>query len=108
MAATIQIILFGLAKALQRFVFWLIAFPVLVIASTPVILIRAWVLALRKRQRVRHAVADGYDFPVEPTVAATLSSFRGKRKLHPPLLMSVATKHLTTRCNPPLAGMDQG
>ena len=58
----IQFILFGLAKALQRIVFWLIALPVLAVAATPIILIRASVLAGRKQQKFRHAVADGYDF----------------------------------------------
>ena len=56
-----QFLLFGLAKALQRFVIWLIAFPAIMIVSTPVILIRACVLAGRKRQEFRYAVADGYD-----------------------------------------------
>ncbi len=57
-----QMILFGLAKALQRFVVCVVALPLLLIASTPVILVRAWVLAVRRRQRFLYAVAEGYDF----------------------------------------------
>jgi hypothetical protein len=58
----LQLVLFGLAKVLQRFIVWCVAFPALLILSTPVIFVRAAILAGRKRQRFRHAVADGYDF----------------------------------------------
>lgn len=57
-----QIILFGIAKALQRFLILLVVFPTLAILCTPVILFRAGVLAARNKQAFRHAVADGYDF----------------------------------------------
>ena len=58
----LQLMLFGLAKALQRFVVWFVAFPILLVLATPVIFIRAGILAWRKRQSFGHAVADGYGF----------------------------------------------
>lgn len=56
-----QILLFAIAKIVQRLLLWLIALPVLVIVSTPIILARGWVLAARKQQKFRYAVADGYE-----------------------------------------------
>jgi hypothetical protein len=61
MPGMIQFILFDLAKVLQRIVVLLIALPVLALVATPTILIRASLLAARKRQRFRFATVDGYD-----------------------------------------------
>jgi len=57
-----QVLLFAVAKVLQRFVVLLIVLPALALVCTPVILLRALVLAAQKRQIFRHAVADGYYF----------------------------------------------
>jgi len=56
-----QIILFAIGKVVQRVFVWLVVVPLLLIAATPIILVRGWILAARKRQRFRYAVADGYD-----------------------------------------------
>ena len=45
---------------LLRFVLRIVLFPVALVLCTPFILIRAAVLALRRRETFTHAVADGY------------------------------------------------
>ncbi len=56
-----QFLVYAFAKVVQRLIIWAVAIPVLLIVSTPFILMRGWVLAARKRQKFRYAVADGYD-----------------------------------------------
>jgi hypothetical protein len=52
----------GIVVYLFSLVLRLFLLPVALIIGTPVILIRAWILALRQKQRFAYAVSDGYSF----------------------------------------------
>ena len=52
----------GIVVYLLSLVWRLILLPAALILGTPFILIRAWILALRHKQRFSYAVSDGYSF----------------------------------------------
>jgi hypothetical protein len=70
-----QLILRGLVVSVLRGVFVIAAAPFVVVITTPVILVRACVLAAWKRQRFKFAVLDGYDSVWEGLVAAFMWPF---------------------------------
>ena len=49
-----------LLRGLRLFVLRIILFPIALVVCTPFIFVRAAILALLRRQRFIHAVADGY------------------------------------------------
>ena len=50
----------GIVGYVLSLVWRLFFVPAALIIATPVVLIRAWILAVRRRQRFRYAVSDGY------------------------------------------------
>jgi hypothetical protein len=70
-----QLILRGLVVAVLRRVFVVIAAPFILLIATPIIFVRAWVLAGRKQQRFKFAVLDGYGSVWEFIVAAFMFPF---------------------------------
>jgi hypothetical protein len=55
--------------------FVIAAAPFVLLIATPIILIRAWILAARKLQRFKFAVTDGYGSVLDGLVAAFLCLF---------------------------------
>jgi hypothetical protein len=70
-----QLILRGLVVSVLRRVFVIAAAPFVLVVATPIILVRAWVLAARKQQRFKFAVVDGYDSVWDGLVAAFMWPF---------------------------------
>ena len=70
-----QLILRGLVVSVLRRVFVIGALPFVVVIATPIILVRACVLAARKQQRFKFAVLDGYGSVWDGLVAAFMWPF---------------------------------
>ena len=70
-----QLILRGLVVAVLRRVFVVIAAPFILLIATPIIFVRASVLAGRRRQRFKFGVLDGYGSVWEFIVAAFMFPF---------------------------------
>ncbi len=60
MTALVEILLRGIAYFLIRFFWIVVLFPVAIVIATPIILVRAGLLA-RGKWTFRNAFADGYD-----------------------------------------------
>jgi hypothetical protein len=71
----LQLILRGLVVGVLRCVFVIAAAPCIVVIATPIILVRACVLAARKQQRFKFAVLDGYGSVWDGLVAAFMWPF---------------------------------
>ena len=56
----LDLVLRGLVIAAMTFFWRVILFPAVLIVGTPFVLLRAGGLALRRRQKFRYAIADGY------------------------------------------------
>ena len=71
----LQWLLRGLVVAVFRRLFVVGAAPFVLLIATPIIFVRACVLAARKRQRFKFAVLDGYDSVWEGLVVAFMWPF---------------------------------
>jgi hypothetical protein len=71
----LQWLLRGLVVAVFRRLFVVGAAPLVLLIATPIIFVRACVLAARKRQRFKFAVLDGYDSVWEGLVVAFMWPF---------------------------------
>jgi hypothetical protein len=81
--------------------FVIAAAPFVLLIATPIILIRAWILAARKLQRFKFAVTDGYRSVWDGLVAAFLCPFLVTSTGLRPL----GENHLMKRCSQRLAGL---
>jgi hypothetical protein len=70
-----QLILRGLVVAVLRRVFVLIAVPFVLVIATPIIFLRASILASRRQEKFKFAVLDGYGSVLEFLVAAFMWPF---------------------------------
>ena|SRR5262252_7377457 len=65
-----QMLLRGLVFGILRRLFVILCTPVVLLAATPIIFVRASVLAIRKQQRFKFAVHDGHGAVWDGLVAA--------------------------------------
>jgi hypothetical protein len=71
----LELILRWLVLGLLQCVFVIAAAPFILVIATPIILVRAWILAARNQQRFKFAVLDGYDSVWDGLVAAFMWPF---------------------------------
>ena len=95
----LQWLLRGLVVAVFRRLFVVGAAPFILLIATPIIFVRACVLAARKRQRFKFAVLDGYDSVWEGLVVAFMWPFYSDMDR----IELLAADHLTIRWSQPLA-----
>jgi len=70
-----QLILRGLVVSVLRRAFVILAAPAVLIIATPIIFLRAWILAARKQDEFKFAVSDGYGSVWDGLVAAFMWPF---------------------------------
>lgn len=92
----LQWLLRGLMVSVFRLLFVVAAAPIVLLAATPFIFLREWILALRNKETFKVGVMDAYGCIWDSLVAALHGRFTatsiGSRAL--------AADHLTDECEP--------